>query len=256
MSLEDITILIKTFERPQRVSALVASILKYYKHIKIVIVDDSRLQPIYPEWTNVSVYFLPFDTGLSAGRNYGVDRVTTKYTLLLDDDFVFCAKTKIEKFVRILEGGDLDMIGGEVRLPGGRDQPYRGVFEMTNNRVLCYNRGYHDVFAEGYGTCDMILNFFLAKTEVLKKHRWDERQKVAEHTAYFWEHRGKIKVGYTPAVSVWHNPGGYPKGSLVFRLRNNLFFERWMEREGIKGIRNFEGAYFQRPKVKSCLELL
>ena len=32
---------------------------------------------------------MPYDSGISAGRNEGLRHVTTKYVLLLDDDLVF-----------------------------------------------------------------------------------------------------------------------------------------------------------------------
>ena len=249
MKLENVTMVIKTFERYGRLKTLLASIKKHYGSPRIIIVDDSKnFETIRGE--NTTYHLIPFDTGLSAGRNIAVSMVRTKYTLLLDDDFEFTEETNIGKLVEILDNTSLDLIGGNVIL-NGSPQQYCGNLEIDENRILHYKnelRGWN--FEHKYATCDMILNFFLARTAILKACPWDERLKLGEHTAFFWKYKGKIKVGHTPNVSVNHNPGGYNKENSCFRDRNNVYFEDWLERENIKGIVNFNGRYLQSPKWK------
>lgn len=48
--------------------------------------------------------------GWFAGRNLAVSQVTTKYVLWVDDDFIFTANTKLEKFVDVLEKTTLDLV--------------------------------------------------------------------------------------------------------------------------------------------------
>src|SRR5512143_3189093 len=83
---EQLTVLIKTFERPKVLRRLLISIRRQYPDLKIVVVDDSR-QPIDIE--GVRTIPMPFDSGVSAGRNEGLKHIDTRYTLVLDDDFVF-----------------------------------------------------------------------------------------------------------------------------------------------------------------------
>lgn len=49
--------------------------------------------------------------GWFAGRNLAVSQVTTKYVLWVDDDFVFTARTRLERLVDVLERTLLDLVG-------------------------------------------------------------------------------------------------------------------------------------------------
>lgn len=49
-----------------------------------------------------------------------MSQVTTKYVLWVDDDFVFTARTRLEKLVDVLEKTPLDLVGEESRMWSGR----------------------------------------------------------------------------------------------------------------------------------------
>ena len=66
--------MIKTFERPAKLKRLVDSIRRLYPGLTIIVVDDSRHPRNLPEVENIN---LPFDSGVSAGRNAGVKAVGT-----------------------------------------------------------------------------------------------------------------------------------------------------------------------------------
>lgn len=55
--------------------------------------------------------YTPFLQGWFAGRNLAVSQVTTKYVLWVDDDFVFTARTRLERLVDVLERTPLDLVG-------------------------------------------------------------------------------------------------------------------------------------------------
>lgn len=44
-----------------------------------------------------------------------MSQVTTKYVLWVDDDFVFTARTRLQKLVDVLERTPLDLVGEESR---------------------------------------------------------------------------------------------------------------------------------------------
>ncbi|WP_290917586.1 glycosyltransferase, partial [Halodesulfovibrio sp.] len=91
--LRDVTIVVKAFERPESLLRLYQSIRTYYPLIDIIIVDDSEEKVNLCEFENNVTYLATdFNIGLSAGRNYAVSNVKTKYFLLLDDDFFFTEK--------------------------------------------------------------------------------------------------------------------------------------------------------------------
>lgn len=58
--------------------------------------------------------------GWFAGRNLAVSQVTTKYVLWVDDDFVFTARTRLERLVDVLERTPLDLVGERRGMWGGR----------------------------------------------------------------------------------------------------------------------------------------
>lgn len=49
-----------------------------------------------------------------------MSQVTTKYVLWVDDDFVFTARTRLEKLVDVLERTALDLVGRGRGMWGGR----------------------------------------------------------------------------------------------------------------------------------------
>lgn len=238
----DITFIIKTFERHDKIENLLKSIKYYYPDIPIIITDDSY-NPIPITGDNIEWYALPFDSGLSAGRNFMVDKVKTKYFLLLDDDFVFSNETVIENFYNILENSDIDIIGGNVKNLDGKLLTFNGILSLGNDNILRYKKDYYELF-DNYVTCDMVLNFFLAKTETIFHYNWDVRQKLAEHTAFFWCNKGNIKVAYTDTVLILHDPERTDNYN-EYRLRSKAMFDEWMIRNKINGIIDYNGNLFK-----------
>src|SRR5690349_8798423 len=95
-----LTIVIKTFERPRTIERLVDSIRRMYPSVPTVVVDDSRAPRELP---GVETIVLPFDQGVSIGRQTGLDRVRTPYVMMLDDDFVFFSATRLGRALAKLE---------------------------------------------------------------------------------------------------------------------------------------------------------
>src|SRR5207302_98992 len=118
-SLANVDILIKTFLRPDCVRRLVTSILARYPDAHLIIADDGDPDETVREYyadlsaAGHQILLLPFNVGISAGRNRLVEASTRPYLLLLDDDFVFTGETRIETFVEVLEADrSLGVAGG------------------------------------------------------------------------------------------------------------------------------------------------
>jgi glycosyltransferase involved in cell wall biosynthesis len=154
--LPDVTIIIKTFERPRALDSLIKSIYKFYSNINILVADDSR-NPVIRE--DVDYYTMPFNSGLSAGRNLLLDQINTPYFLLLDDDFIFNNETKIEELKKVLQKG-FDIVGGNII-----GCSYSGIFNIKKN-ILFYNNKYSGYF-NGYPLYDFIPNFFWQRQNLL-----------------------------------------------------------------------------------------
>lgn len=200
------TAIIKAFERSNKLLELVESIRKYYPELSIIIVDDSKIK-LEHDWDDCTIYkHVDYDIGLAEGRNIAVREVKTPYTLLLDDDFYFTEDTKIETFLDILEKHDFDLVAGDVIDNGTQTRIFRGDFQIKENKLyLKYKVG--NLQKGQYPQFDFVINFFMARTELLLQSPWDKELKVREHEDFFVRlKKTKAKITFTPKVSIFHYP--------------------------------------------------
>ncbi|XP_070794077.1 beta-1,4 N-acetylgalactosaminyltransferase 1 isoform X1 [Pituophis catenifer annectens] len=204
-----VTIATKTFLRYDKLRVLIDSIRKFYPTVTIIIADDSQdIEHI--EGPHIEQYFMPFGKGWFAGRNLAVSQVTTKYVLWVDDDFIFTARTKVEKLVDILEKTSLDLVGGAVREITGFTTTYRQRISVQSGTeegdCLQIRQGYHHTI-EGFPDCvvtDGVINFFLARTEKVLQVGFDPRLNRVAHLEFFIDGLGILHVGSCSNVVVDH----------------------------------------------------
>ena len=183
--LNDITLFIKTFERPKSLKRLLKSIHCYYPEISILIVDDSKTQIKESELlsihTNLQYYHVDYDVGLSKGRNIGLSKIETKFFVLLDDDFYFTKNTDLIKLVSVIDNNDFDMVGFDFYDYGFCKRNFQGTYSIENN-MLIRSIGDSKCLEKGYRMYDFILNCFFARTSFFKDNQWDEQSKIGcEH---------------------------------------------------------------------------
>lgn len=240
--IEDISVIIKTMIRPDSLCRLLRSFQTYYPKMQIYIADDgvwsskAIVEAKYPTM-NIRYYDLPQDSGLSYGRNYLLERITTKYFLLCDDDFVIDQTLDLAKLKRLLEAKQLDILGGYFRnykiVKGRKDRlivaaqkllhyelctNYIGTLTMEDHILTCrYQRKAFPQYCES----DITMNFFLADTAAVRRiGGWDEKLKLQEHTEFFLRAKLQgLKVGFTDQMSVKHFPE-FTKGYEQQRLRD------------------------------------
>lgn len=179
--MEEVTILIKTFLRPGILDKCIKSIKKFYPNIKILIADDGKTNEKDKRQDVISHYILPFDTGVSYGRNFLLDKVETKYIFLADDDTIFTEETKIELLLNVLENNDEIDIASIWNKP----EKFWGKLEKNKN-VLKKIMHQHTEIINGYKVYDFVPNLFLGRTDKIKKIRWDNDLKICEHLDFFW----------------------------------------------------------------------
>jgi len=222
--LKDVTFIIKTFDRPESLYKLMNSI-DY--DVPILIANDGKQQVEHPKAT---VYELPFDTGLSAGRNFLLDKVKTKYFLLLDDDFVFTKKTKIEELVKVIEKG-FDIVSGYVE-----GHVYNHTIFKIKDNVLIHDKIKSKGKYKGYPLYDLVLNFFVGRTRKIRNLKWDDKLKIGEHEDFFLRAKDKkLKVTVQPKVSIVHERN--PSSEEYIKYRNRAREEyrvMWMKKHNIK----------------------
>ena len=106
-----VTAIVKTFERPRLLRRLVESLRRHFAELTVIVVDDSR-QPTH--LAGVRTIELPFDSGVSAGRQAALEAVRTDLTWVLDDDSSFTAGRGWPGAGRARAVSELDLVGGPV----------------------------------------------------------------------------------------------------------------------------------------------
>ncbi|KAL4670218.1 hypothetical protein H8957_010739 [Semnopithecus entellus] len=205
-----VTIATKTFLRYDRLRALITSIRRFYPTVTVIIADDSD-KPERVSGPYVEHYLMPFGKGWFAGRNLAVSQVTTKYVLWVDDDFVFTARTRLERLVDVLERTPLDLVGGAVREISGFATTYRQLLSVEPGapglgNCLRQRRGFHHELV-GFPGCvvtDGVVNFFLARTDKVREVGFDPRLSRVAHLEFFLDGLGSLRVGSCSDVVVDH----------------------------------------------------
>jgi hypothetical protein len=209
-----VTALIKTFERPRALERLVASLRARYPELPIIVADDSR-EPSAPP--GVELIALPFDSGVSLGRQAALERARTEYVWLLDDDFVLFHGTCLAPVLDALERHpEVDLIGGHViNLPlwrKSRSKP-NGIYRTPASPVLP-----HGAYASGLEICDKVPNFYVARTEQLKRVGWTPELKRLDHADFFTRAKGILAIAYLDQFRCLHAQTPFDRNYMRHRL--------------------------------------
>ena len=217
----DTTILVKTFLRPSCLRDLIRSIRSMYSRVPIVVVDDGD-HPFFSEGENpLGVYciYLPFDSGISIGRNAGVNFIRTKYTVLVDDDMLFTKKSKMNILFQYLENNPgTDLIAAKL----SDRKAYRALYQEMEPGVVSILEGEY-LFKDGVVTYShRALNCFMCKTRLLREIPWDDNLKVSEHTEHFYRmYLAGVVICDTPEVEIGHAQGKSNPRYSRYRNRSN-----------------------------------
>jgi len=219
-----VTAIVKTFERPETLKRLIESIQRLYPHMKIIVVDDSRHpQKLY----SVKTIIMPYDSGVSAGRQKALESVTTPYVLLLDDDFILYHETKLEPALEIMEREkEIDIMGGEVvNLPSFKSADYAQA-RLHNTGVASLREVGTQI--AGLSVYDKVPNFYIARTERLQLVGWDKRIKRLDHADFFSRAKGVLVTVLNPQFKVLH--AQTPFNETYMKKRNDIDADRMVLR--------------------------
>lgn len=157
--------------------------------------------------------------GLSAGRNAALDTVDTEFVFLTDDDSVFTAATDIIAMMEYLDDNpEVDIIAPDlvylpwwykfrtdhIRLLPGASAPLRQVGDVIGGATVV----------------NKVQNVFLARTEGLKRVRWEERLRLIEHDDFFSRASGQLVCVQADGVRAYH--ARTPFDSFYMRFRNDV----------------------------------
>jgi glycosyltransferase involved in cell wall biosynthesis len=223
-----VTALIKTFERPRILRRLVASIKRLYPALRIVVADDSRVPS---RIVGVETIAMPYDSGISAGRNEGLRHVTTPYVLVLDDDFVFYRHTGLIPALRLMERHpQIDIVGGQlVDLPfyRARRLPEGAIFPTAATPLAPLGS-----FIGGLRVVDKVSTFYVARTDRLAVVSWDPRLKRIDHADFFTRALGVLTTVFKPDLKCLHARTPFDDAYMSKRLDLEASFQVLEERYG------------------------
>ena len=204
-----LTAVIKTFERPRELRRLVSSIRRTQPSLPVMIVDDGRSpQPI----DGAELLAMPFNSGISRGRNAALDRIHTPYFLLLDDDFVFYRHTRVAEALAVIDAyPSIDILGGRVvNLPDFTTHDYSLLVARSLGPTPEYPPG---SFIGQLPVYAKVPNFFIGRTEAVGSLGWLDELKVMEHQEFFDRAFGRLTTVYDDRFRVLHARNPFDRSS-------------------------------------------
>ena len=264
--LDELTFIVKAFERPDCLRRLLKSIGDVYPGANVIVLDDSKAALLPGDEAsvlairhNLNFTYLrtEYDIGLSAGRNRLVDVVKTSYAVLLDDDSVLNGSENILLLVTVLEAGRFDIAGGCVQSPkygpGWSYSLSHGDNRLTVAPDVACTPGELAHRPPDFNTADVacwkvdfILNFFVGRVEALRSGvQWDPRLKLGEHEDFFLraQKRG-LKVAMCRGITVLNDHSCdtstvYASSRARVYSYWKVFFETW----GLHEMHTAAGVY-------------
>lgn len=196
-----VTMIVKTFERPATVRRLIRTARRVFEG-RIIVADDS-LVPLTDLGDGVEIIPLPFNVGLSAGRNAALDRVETEYVFVTDDDTVFTQASDIVAMMEYLDDNtEVDLIAIQlVNLPWW--------YALDNTAQALYPGAAPPLRQPGelIGGAMVVPkteNVFLARTASVKAIRWDDDLRLVEHKDFFSRASGRLVCVQADGVRAYH----------------------------------------------------
>lgn len=235
MTYPKVAIILTSFLRPELLERSLNSILAVWQeNWEIIIIDQSRENSLDPHlnYFNLHYYQVPFNSGLSYARNYGVQKahelgceycVTSADSILFDENM-----NTLNYFLKYINHSpefNIDLIG----LNLNNRIEWEAWMELIEGQYFQFNFIDKNNLNKEQGIiwkCDIVRNFFLAKTESLLKVGWDNNFRACEHEDFFWRYKqAGYKVGCTKVCSGTYIGEESKKAGEYAELRRKNFNE-------------------------------
>jgi len=186
-----IGIIITAFERKELLTKCLDSLNKFKpSNCEIIVVDQSK--EYNGDWIcGCRYYKVPFDSGLSYCRNYGVQKAKElgcDYVLIGSDSFLFNESIqKIDKIVDLLKSSNHSFCGFElINTICGWEAKMKLIENQAFELDFIDKKEPHQIINNiPFWNVDICRNFFLAKIDILLNVKWDENLKLREHEDEF-----------------------------------------------------------------------
>jgi len=206
VDLAQLTAIIPTRGNPKPLNRLKRSLKRAYPKLQVLAADEGNGSSAQGGGSSIR---LPAGVGRGAACNAMLARLRTPYFLLLDEQCEIGKETPLEQLLQLVAADKLDVAAGDfvgcqkkfwffVRQ---QPQPGHGILELAGNQ-LTLQPSYRSA-GEGFFWCDMVHNFFVARTEKVRSMGgWDPELKNDEREEFFVRaHRQGLRVGIVPEVT-------------------------------------------------------
>lgn len=197
---KDITFCVKTFNRPNLLFRCLKSLHWASPESPIVVCDDSTYSYDYPKDILSYIKLIRFDKeiGISNGRNLCVKNVETQYSFILDDDHGIQVRTKWKESLNKIPNEWLNgIIGWPLRNKNGISGGADFICKQIDDGLISF------IVPRQHGRCDVIINNFLAQTELLLKYPWKDNIMMHEHALFFFNILDLVNVYIMPDEYSW-----------------------------------------------------
>lgn len=192
-----IGILLITFIRDDLLTGTYHSIIKHWNDYELFIGDQSPSSEKVTYFKKYNYIKLPFDCGLSFGRNELVKRAHEtgrKYVLITSDSIQFIDKYDFSPIIDFMRYHPrVGIVGFKLK----ERIPWECTLDIKDGGFYfgSARKNYETINHKGINflRCDIVKNIFLAKTECLLHNKWDDDLKLAEHPSYFYNLKNNPK---------------------------------------------------------------
>lgn len=193
------------------------------------------------------VLSLPFDSGLSFGRNAIIKQVKEDYVLVTDDDVTIRDPESIKRMKAVLDSDEnIGIVAAVLRYEKGAyfsgENYAKGIRFERRGRLLARIASPRTVLEtpEGvhYVVADQVPNIFIAKRDMFKDVSWDNRIKIEyEHMDFFLElQKTRWKAAVCLDAEAWHLISEHDPEYLRFRRTTPMAY--FLQKHGLASIIN------------------
>lgn len=205
---EQVTFVYKSFERQKMAKRLYKNIQSYYPGVKVIIADDS-LKPLDLIDEPLEVIQLPFNSGLSAGLNRALERVTTPFVIRMDDDELLTPYARFhEQLNFLLAHEEVDLVGilplnlpQCQRLQKAALPYYKQSMREAPKKLIIPHLTEID---ETHVVVGKAPNIFIARTEKIREVGYDDNIRMIDHNEFFCRAAGNLVSTLDPTSYVLH----------------------------------------------------
>jgi glycosyltransferase involved in cell wall biosynthesis len=221
---EDLTIGIKTFLRPQKLRETLQGIdEKDWEVSEVIVADDGKedqeKEEVYQEYSEklpLKVLNLEFDYGLAASRNEIVDECSTEFLLVIDDDMT--PPENLPELRDALKNSEYGGIAGVLR-EYGEKRACASDFHLEDDFLILDIREEKEPDEHGVIEFDYLPSCAMFRTECLEQFPWDDFYVISgEHIDFYLNHylNSDWRFGLKPEIVFEHRPDS-PEKYLVHR---------------------------------------